>query len=67
MKKKETKTITPEDFQQYLASLSTEELNRVNQQAEELKKVRPNYHAVSTTNDTRNVVLVRNDTKKVWQ
>jgi hypothetical protein len=35
------------------------------EQAEELEGVRANYHTVSTTNDTRNVVLVRNDTKKV--
>jgi len=37
----------------------------MDEQAEELKEVRPNYHAVSTTNDTRNVVLVRDDTKNV--
>lgn len=33
---------------------------------EELDVLARDYHVISTTNDSRNAILVRNDTKKVW-
>ena len=33
----------------------------------ELEALKMNYRVISMTNDTRNNVLVRNDTKRVWQ